>query len=156
MADVTDMRGFIRCLEELSENKKLQGADLRLEVGALTERAADKEGPGRLFRHFKGYPEGFRVISNAFRTCRRTAPAMGLPTDLKGVDFLYAWRKKLAAFKPVPVEQVEGGPILENQMGEDEVDLYKFPTPIWHELDGGLFIRTGSGGVTKDPGTGRG
>ena len=121
MPDVTDMRGFISCLEEMGEIKTLRGVDLNLEVGALTERAAEKEGPALLFSHFKGYPEGFRIISNVFRTCRRTAPALGLPDDLKGVDFLHAWRKKLAAFKPVPVEQLEGGPIFENQMGEEEV-----------------------------------
>ena len=155
MPDITDMRGFINCLEEMGEIKSLQGVDLKLDVGALTERAAEKEGPALLFSRFKGYPEGFRIISNAFRTCRRTAPAMGLPTELKGVDFLYAWRKKLAAFKPVPVQQMEGGPVFENQMGEDEVDLYKFPTPIWHELDGGFFIGTGCGVITKDPETGR-
>ena len=155
MQDITDMRGFIRCLEEMEELKTLKGADLNLEVGALTERAAEKEGPALLFSHFKGYPENFRVISNVFRTCKRTAPAMGLPTDLKGVDFLYAWRRKLAAFKPVPVEQMEGGPIFENQMAENEVDLYKFPTPTWHELDGGPYLGTGCGVVTKDPETGK-
>ena len=80
---------------------------------------------------------------------------MGLPTDLKGVEFLNAWRKKLAAFKPVPVEQVEGGPVCENQMDEDEVDLHKFPTPLWHELDGGPYLGTGCGVITKDPETGR-
>jgi len=80
---------------------------------------------------------------------------MGLPVDLSGVEFLYAWRKKLAAFKPVPTEQVEGGPVCENQMEGDQVDLYKFPTPSWHELDGGPYIGTGCGVVTKDPETGK-
>ena len=155
MHDITDMRGFIRYLEEMGEIKTLHGADLNLEVGALTERAAEKEGPALLFSHFEGYPAGFRIIANVFRTCRRTALPLGLPTDLKGVDFLYSWRKRLAGFKPLPVEQVEGGPILDNQMDEDEVDLYKFPTPIWHELDGGHYLGTGCGVITKDPETGR-
>jgi 4-hydroxy-3-polyprenylbenzoate decarboxylase len=79
---------------------------------------------------------------------------MGLSLDAKGVDFLYAWRKKLAAYKPVPVEQVEGGPVMENQMSEDDVDLYKFPTPTWHDLDGGPYIGTGCGIITRDPETG--
>jgi UbiD family decarboxylase len=153
--DLTDMRGFIRCLEEMGEIRTLHGVDLGLEVGALTERAAEKEGLALLFSHFKGYPAGFRIISNVFRTCRRTAPAMGLSPELKGIDFLYAWRKKLAAFKPVPVQQVEGGPVFENQMGEDEVDLYKFPTPVWHDLDGGSYLGTGCGVVTKDPESGK-
>ena len=155
MPDVTDMRAFIRCLEEMGEIQTLEGVDLNLEVGALTERGAEKEGPALLFSRFKGYPPGYRIISNVFRTCRRTAPAMGLPSDLKGVDFLYACRKRLAAFKPVPVEQMEGGPVGENQMDGDEVDLYKFPTPLWHELDGGPYLGTGCGVITKDPETGK-
>lgn len=155
MQDITDMRGFINHLEETGEIRTLHGVDLNLEVGALTERAGEREGPALLFSHFKGYPEGFRIISNVFRTCRRTAPPMGLPANLKGVDFLHAWRKKLAAFKPVPVQQVEGGPVFENQMNEDEVDLFKFPTPTWHELDGGLYLGTGCGVITKDPETGK-
>jgi UbiD family decarboxylase len=150
MPDVTDMRSFVCCLEEMGELRKLQGVDLNLEVGALTERSAEKEGPALLFSQFQGYPEGFRVISNVFRTCARTAVAMGMPTDLKGVDFLHAWRKKFAAFKPLPVEHVEGGPVMENQMEESEVDLYKFPTPIWHDLDGGLYLGTGCGVITQD------
>ncbi|MBI4529288.1 MAG: UbiD family decarboxylase [Deltaproteobacteria bacterium] len=155
MQNIADMRDFIACLEEMGELKRLEKVALDLEVGALTERAAEKEGPALLFSDFKDYPQGFRVISNVFRTCKRTAPAMGLPTDLNGVDFLYAWRKKLASFMPVAVEQVEGGPIFENQMADHEVDLYKCPTPVWHELDGGPYLGTGCGVITKDPETGR-
>src|SRR5207249_1115133 len=108
MSDVTDMREYINTLEEMGELRRFEGADLNLEVGALTERAAEKEGPALLFSKFKNYPAGFRVISNVFRTCRRTGPAMGIDPALNGVDYLYAWRKKLAAYKPVPVQQVEG------------------------------------------------
>jgi len=155
MADVTDMRGYIETLEAMGELRRFEGADLNLEVGALTERAAEKEGPALLFGKFKDFPSEFRVISNVFRTCKRTGPAMGISPDLNGVDYLYAWRKKLAAYKPVPVEQVEGGPVFENQMAENDVDLYKFPVPSWHELDGGPYIGTGCGIITKDPDTGR-
>ena len=115
MADVTDMRGYIEVLEQMGELRRIKNADLKTEVGALTELAADKEGPALLFSDFKGYPAGFRVISNVFRTCKRTGPAMGISEE-NGIDYLYAWRKKLAAYKPVPVNQLEGGPILENQM----------------------------------------
>lgn len=155
MQDITDMRGYIQWLEQTGEITTLQGADLNLEVGALTERTAEKEGPALLFSHFDGYPAGFRVISNVFRTCRRTGPPMGLSPDLKGIDFLLAWKKKLASFKPLPAEQVEGGPVFENQMGEEEVDLFRFPTPKWHDLDGGQYLGTGCGVITEDPETGR-
>src|SRR5258706_1110761 len=155
MHDVTDMRGFIRCLEEMGEVKTFKGVDLKIEVGALTERAAEKEGPALVFEGLRGYPPASRVVSTLSRTCRRPARAMGLDGGLTGVDFLHAWRKKLAAFKPVPAEQVEGGPVCENQMEGDQVDLYKFPTPSWHELDGGPYIGTGCGVITRDPETGK-
>ena len=142
MADVTDMRGYIEVLKEMGELRELDGVDLDLEVGALTERAAGKEGDALLFNNFTNYPSGFRVITNVFRTCKRTGPAMGIAAQ-NGIDFLYEWRKKLAAYKPVPVQQVEGGPVMENQMIDDQVDLYKFPTPKWHDLDGGPFIGPG-------------
>ena len=41
---------------------------------------------------------------------------------------------QLVSIMPVPVQQVEGGPVMENQMADEEVDLYKFPTPKWHAL----------------------
>ena len=43
MSDVTDMREYINTLEEMGELRRFEGADLNLEVGALTERAAEKE-----------------------------------------------------------------------------------------------------------------
>src|SRR5262247_1547619 len=155
MSDITDMRGYIETLEAMKELRRFEGVDLDLEVGALTERAAEKEGPALLFSKFNGFPGGFRVISNVFRTCMRTGPAMGISPDLSGIDYLHAWRKKLAAYKPVPVQQVEGGPIFENQMAEHEVDLYKFPTPKWHVVEGGLYWRMGGGEIKRNPATGK-
>ena len=85
MTDVTDMRGYIEVLEGMGELRRIDGADLKTEVGALTELAADKEGPALLFSNFKDYPAGFRVISNVFRTCKRTGPAMGINEE-NGID----------------------------------------------------------------------
>ena len=155
MEPVRDMRSFVSRLEELGELKRLEGVDLNLEVGALTELMGEREESALLFDGFKNYPQGFRVFSNVFRTCRRAAVAMGLPLDLKGVDFLHAWRKRVSTFQPVPVQQVEGGPVFENQMEENDVDLYKFPTPMWHDLDGGPYLGTGCGIITKDPESGK-
>ena len=59
MADVTDMRGYVKMLEEMGELRLFEGVDLNLEVGALTERAAEKEGPALLFSGFKGFAKGF-------------------------------------------------------------------------------------------------
>ncbi|NIO10181.1 MAG: UbiD family decarboxylase, partial [Deltaproteobacteria bacterium] len=46
---------------------------------------------------------------------------------------------------------VDGGPLFENNMDGDEVDLTAFPAPIWHEGDGGRYLGTGCGVITRDP-----
>ena len=33
----------------------------------------------------------------------------------------------------------------------DDVDVLKFPSPIWHEKDGGRYIGTGTFSITRDP-----
>ena len=46
------------------------------------------------------------------------------------------------------------GPAFENTVTEKEIDLERFPAPIWHKLDGGRYIGTGCCVVTKDPESG--
>ncbi|MGE5820225.1 MAG: UbiD family decarboxylase, partial [Deltaproteobacteria bacterium] len=58
MTDVTDMRGYIEVLEQMGELRRLDGVDLNLELGALTERAAEREGPALLFDAFNGFSKG--------------------------------------------------------------------------------------------------
>jgi UbiD family decarboxylase len=50
---------------------------------------------------------------------------------------------------------VSDAPILENVLNGAEVDLTRFPVPLWHEHDGGRYIGTGCAVVTSDPSTGR-
>lgn len=149
----TDLRDLMDRLMDLGELQVIEGADWRLEIGAITEIKAEKDGPALLFDKIKGYPPGFRILSNMFCTHKRSALALGLPLELRGVDLLNAWRKRLYDFSPLPVKAVEGGPLFENTMAEDQVDLTSFPAPIWHELDGGRYLGTGCGVITRDPET---
>ena len=52
---------------------------------------------------------------------------------------------------PIAPVEVAGGPIFENVMQGDDVDLFRFPAPQWNELDGGRFLGTGTATVTRDP-----
>ena len=36
-------------------------------------------------------------------------------------------------------------------MTGDDIDVTKFPSPIWHEKDGGRYIGTGTYSITRDP-----
>jgi 4-hydroxy-3-polyprenylbenzoate decarboxylase len=47
---------------------------------------------------------------------------------------------------------VKTGPIKEN-INKSNINLYQFPVPQWHYLDGGRYINTFCGVVTKDPET---
>lgn len=52
------------------------------------------------------------------------------------------------------IKYVEDGPIMENIQVGDQIDLSIFPTPIWHENDGGSYIGTGGVQIHEDPDTG--
>ncbi len=149
-----DLRNFIEILEEIDELKVIDGADWNCEIGAITEYLADHNGPAVLFDNIKDYPAGHRVIATIFGSHKLTALTLGCPLDLEGVDLLKAWREKFRNFSPVPPEIVKDGPVMENVMEGDDVDLNSFPAPIWHEHDGGRFLGTGCGVITMDPDTG--
>jgi UbiD family decarboxylase len=149
-----DLRDFVAQLAELGEVRTFNGADWRLEIGALTEIGADQNGPALLFDDIKGYPKGFRVLANVLQGQKRTAMTLGLPADLSGIALLNAWRAKLHGFKPTPPRTVSSGPILDNVLEGAAVDLARFPTPLWHEKDGGRYIGTGDAVITRDPDSG--
>jgi len=49
---------------------------------------------------------------------------------------------------------VKTGPVKENVIKGDDVDLNEFPVPQWNRIDGGRYILTYGGVVTKDPNSG--
>jgi len=149
-----DLRAFAAQLEEAGDLRTISGADWNLEIGALAEIAAEQNGPALLFDDIKGYPSGFRVLSNIFAGQKRTAMTLGLPSDLSGIALLNAWRAKLRDFQPIAPITVNSGPVLDNMMEADEIDLERFPTPLWHEKDGGRYIGTGDAVITRDPDSG--
>ncbi|MGZ8434832.1 MAG: UbiD family decarboxylase, partial [Candidatus Binatia bacterium] len=55
------MGDFITAADQVGEVLHVEGADLDMDVGGLTELTAEKNGPMVLFDKFAGYPAGFRV-----------------------------------------------------------------------------------------------
>jgi UbiD family decarboxylase len=49
---------------------------------------------------------------------------------------------------------VADGPVKQRKIAGKDVDLYEFPVPYWNRLDGGRYLITYAGCVTKDPDTG--
>jgi|TARA_B100000315_G_scaffold258793_1_gene312168 4-hydroxy-3-polyprenylbenzoate decarboxylase len=149
-----DLREFIEKVREVDHLKEIDGASCDLEIGAITEvTAANPEHPFLLFDNIPGFPAGMRVASNMVNTPRRIALLLGMPLDASKVDLLRFWKDKINGLKPISPVKVEKGqaPILTHVAMDDEVDITKFPAPIWHELDGGPYLGTGCIAYTRDP-----
>jgi 4-hydroxy-3-polyprenylbenzoate decarboxylase len=149
-----DFRGFIKKLDEMGELETVRGADWNLEIGTLTELMALKKGPALLFDEVKGYPKGFRLASDVIQTPRRLKIGFNIPEETSNLEVVRQWKDKFNAFEPVPTEEVRTGPVMENRMTGNDIDILKFPVPKWHELDGGRYIGTGVVTITRDPDSG--
>ena len=148
-----DLREWMQQVEELGELRVVRGAHWHLEIGALTEVAYQQPngGPMLLFDDIVDYPTGYRVVTNTVGSVNRLASALGLPMGMSKLEAADAWHELYQNLKPIPPLMVDDGPIFENIIEESDVDLLKFPTPYWHQGDGGRFIGTGCAVITKDP-----
>ena len=150
-----DLRGFIRVMEQAGWLQKVEGADWRLEVGAICEINSERNGPPLLFDKLKGYPAGYRILTNfIFKPKKTQRLAFGIPDDMSDVEVINDWKDKLQNYTPVNPVEVKTGPILENVLTGDDIDMFKFPTPLWHEKDGGRYIGTGDLSINRDPDSG--
>ncbi len=148
------LREWLDIVESIGELKRINGADWNLEIGTLAELIYRKRPgvtPAILFDRIKDYPEGFRILFGLHCSFARLALSLGLPLDSVGLSLVDRFRQKLKELRPIPPQAVEGGPVLENQMAGEDIDLLKFPAPFIHEHDGGRFIGTACVAITRDP-----
>ena len=146
-----DLRSWLDLAGEIGEVRGVEGASWQEEIGMAAELLNHSDpAPAVLFDKIPGYPQGHRLLVNFFGG-RRKSMTLGLPSELNNFQLSEAFTEAFQAITPIPYEFVDDGPILENiQMGDD-VNVLSFPTPLWHELDGGRYIGTGSFNVTQDP-----
>ncbi len=149
-----DLRHFVSKVDEIGQLKVVQGASCELEIGAITEVAAFKKScPAVLFDSIKGFSKGFRVLTNFVANRQRERMVFGVSNDLTDPEAVLYWKNHLKEFAPVEPKEVKDGPIKENIMVGDDVDLTRFPWPKWHQRDGGPYICATSS-VTRDPESG--
>ncbi|MBI2540991.1 MAG: UbiD family decarboxylase, partial [Deltaproteobacteria bacterium] len=146
-----DLRSWLDLAGELGEVRLVEGASWQEEIGMATELLNHSDpAPAALFDKIPGYPKGYRVLVNFFGG-RRKGMTLGLPGELSNLQLSEAFTEAFEAAKPIPYEVVGKGPILENVVMGDDVNVLSFPTPLWHEMDGGRYIGTGSYNITQDP-----
>jgi 4-hydroxy-3-polyprenylbenzoate decarboxylase len=156
----TELRSWIARIESLQELQRVSGAHWDREIGAISEiNYRRKPSAALLFDDIVGYPRGYRVLTGSLGNARRMAVTLGLDADLDTIGLVQAlrgkpveWEAAASRFEPRTLDR---GEILENVVSGGDVDLTRFPAPLWHEHDGGRYIGTGVAVVTSDPDTGR-
>ncbi|MFI9039014.1 UbiD family decarboxylase [Streptomyces sp. NPDC053726] len=157
MSAFRDLRHYIDHMTETlgkDEVLRIDGADRDLDIGGITELMAEKEGPALMFDNIPGFPAGYRVFTNFMGTAARTAVALGLPPGTAKLDIVRAWKDLSKRIEPIPPVEVATGPVLENVLTGDDVDLGIFPAPQWHDADGGRYIGTACMVIARDPDSG--
>jgi UbiD family decarboxylase len=153
-----DLRMWLEKAHSAGQVREVESADLNLEVGAITELNSKRGGPALLFNKFAGYPEGFRVLTGSMLNSTTLGLTMGIEEKLDTIALVDKVAEQLRLIESkagdYPVQVVNDGPVMENRKTGDDVDLNIFPTPVWHELDGGQFIGTGVVQVHRDPDSG--
>jgi UbiD family decarboxylase len=146
-----DLRGWLDQARKLDEVRDVEGASWQEDIGMATELLNHSDpSPVAVFDAIPGYPKGYRVLSNFFGGRRRNM-TLGFPPELSRVELSNEFIKAFQAAKPMPWEVVETGPVLENVRMGDDVNVLSFPSPFWHEDDGGRYIGTGTFDITMDP-----
>ncbi len=147
-----DLREFIGLVDKLGALRRIEGADPRFEIGGITEVAAGMaDCPALLFDGIKGFPRGFRIFTNATTNVQRAALALGLDPALRPLDALKAWMEKRKDLRPLPPAAVKKAAWDENTVSGSDLDVGRFPAPIWHRHDGGPYIGSGSLVIMRDP-----
>lgn len=147
---VRDLRQWLAAVAAMGELETIRGADWNLEIGTLCE-VWGPDAQALLFDDIVGYPRGMRVLTNSLQSPSRLTMTLGLEPRRGKLEAVRAIRERLRDLRPVAPVRVTDGPVLEVVKQGDDVDLFAFPAPFWHELDGGRFIATGSACVTADP-----
>jgi 2,5-furandicarboxylate decarboxylase 1 len=145
-----DFRGYLNYLETKGKLVRVKKeVDIKYEIAAGIRKVSDTDGPALLFENIKGYPE-WRVAGGLYATQKLIALAIGTEDDEEALTHRYLEFDE-GRVKP---KLVTTGPVKEVIITEKDVDLSKFPVPIYSELDSAPYFTAGVE-VAKHPDTGK-
>jgi len=150
-----DQREWIAKLDEAGQLARVKvPVDGRGELAAICRRTLNMQGPALLFEHVIGHERSWctKLLTGTLGTSQRMALALGRPAETSRREQADLFLRALQA--PLPPTVVPRGPVKENILRGDAVDLCQIPVPLWHRGDGGRYINSMCGVVTRDPDTG--
>jgi UbiD family decarboxylase len=150
-----DLREWI---EDLDGRKDLArvGAEVDWdeEIGAITREVSSRFGPALLFDNVKDHRETYcrRLFTNGTGTRERVCRFLGVPETTSYRELVFVFKERFA--RPLKPVTVKSGPVKENILKGNRIDLNQLPVPKWNPLDGGRYICTSASIVTRDPESG--
>ncbi|MGQ7792461.1 UbiD family decarboxylase [Faunimonas sp. B44] len=153
-----DKRGWIEALKAAGELREVDAeVDWNCEIGTIMRLAQGAgDGPALMFNNIKDYngPDSRcrRIFGGGLGSYGRLAMMLGLPKDTHPRELVKLART--VTQERLPPVQVDTGPVKENIVLGNDIDLYDFPSPHWNKVDGGRYIITYAGCVTRHPVTG--
>src|SRR6266571_665944 len=149
------LREWLQRVDEMGELLRVSGAHWDREMGSLTQmltESARGTAPAILFDDVPGYPSGYRTLYGQFSSIKRVALTLGLPLEYeRKVDIVQAYHERMQSMDLIPPRFVSSGPILDNVLEGNGVDVLRFPVPQHHEQDTARYIGTADLVITKDP-----
>jgi 4-hydroxy-3-polyprenylbenzoate decarboxylase len=149
-----DLREFLQKLEEIGELKRVKAeVDWNEEIAAIVQENAIKRGPALIFENIKDYKNTAcrKLTMDSLGSFKRISLALDLPLDSHPRDILNIWRERTKS--PIKPILVSTGPCKEVIKKGDDINIFDFPVPKLHPLDGGRYT-IWQCNITKDPETG--
>ena len=150
-----DLRDWISDIESAGELKIIKGAEPKEEIGGFVDIYKRKMGnPALHVRRGAGIserPSRHRQHPDLGAAHQRRARIARQASEIELIQWWRNYMKNAPSHKP---KAVNGGPLLDNVLEGNDVNIQSIPTPVWHERDGGPFIGTACMVAMKDPDTG--
>ena len=147
-----DLRAWIDDLEERRDLRRVSAeVDWNEEIGAITREVSSRLGPALLFESIKDHQSTFcrRLFTNGTGTRERVCRFIGVPEHTSYREMVPIFKERFS--HPVKPVTMAHGPVKENIIRGNAIDLFQLPVPKWNPLDGGRYIMTSASVVTRDP-----
>ena len=149
------LRDWLERVDKMGELLKVNGAHWDREMGAITQMLTEGgkgKAPAILFDEVPGYPKGYQTLYGQFSTIRRVALTLGLPLEYeRKADIVKAYHHRMEDMQFIKPRYVKTGPIFDNVLEGDKVNVLKLPVPLHHQSDTHRYIGTADMCITKDP-----